>query len=69
MKPAIAEVVAPVSDTARRCGVCEQLAQLGYGVRIPQGEEGYGFAPRIVREGPRHRDAPAGYDRPAALSI
>ena len=43
MKPAIAEVVAPVSDTARRCGVCEQLAHLGYGVRIRQGEEGLWF--------------------------
>jgi hypothetical protein len=43
MKPGIAAAVAQVSDAARRCGVCGQLAHFGYGVRIRQGEEGRWF--------------------------
>jgi hypothetical protein len=43
MKPAIAAVVAQVSDAAHRCCVCGQLAPFGYGVALRQGQEGRWF--------------------------
>jgi hypothetical protein len=43
VKPAIAAAVAQVCDAARRCGVCGQLAQFGYGVDLMQGQEGRWF--------------------------